>query len=265
MTDDSRIRPWSVLHACDEVRRIGDLLECQLSCGMRAYLLTMSGEGISSALTTHSAAEPIEAKSLLTAWSEVRHWRKAFDHAGADCEIVHVHCFPAGMTAARSGESFVYDVCAFVEQLATPTDLEHGSSWMGRSFRVAEHFVLTRASAVVTHTPAMRDAVVKRGVRPECVHMIPDPVEVTDGPLLVEESETITVHAPDAGVVGPKVDATSEVVNLLTAFRTASEKHASLRLAIAPDASLLPLATVSAESLGIADSVLWDSTPFRSG
>jgi len=265
MTDDSRIRPWSVLHACDEVRPIADLLECQLSCGMRAYLLTMSGEGISSALTATSAAEPLEAKSLLTAWSEVRHWRKAFDSAGTDYEIMHVHCFPAGMTAARTGDSFVYDVRAFVEQLATASDLEHGSSWMGRSFRVAEHFVLTHASAVVTHTPAMREAAIKRGVRPECVHMIPDPVEVTDAPLLVQESETITVHAPDAGVVGARVDATSEVVNLLSAFRTASENHASLRLAIAPDASLLPLAKVSAESLGIADRVLWESAPFRSG
>lgn len=260
---NSESRRLDVLHAASDVHAIGDLIECQISYGMRPYVLTEHSDGMAAIWSRDIESAPMQPKSLLNSWSEVRQWRKAFDSAGTGFDVAHVHCFPAGMTCARTGESFVYDLRAFVEQLATPSDLSYEHSWMGRSFRVAEHFVLTRAAAVVVHAPLLKDAVVERGVKPEVVHVIPDPVADDGQPVLRRSS--LAVHAPDAGVVGAGVEAASEVVAVLSAFKAALEARPGLRLYVLPDPSLLQLAQNCAASLGVSNQVVWEIHPPQVG
>jgi glycosyltransferase involved in cell wall biosynthesis len=51
---------------------------------------------------------------------------------------------------------------------------------MGRSFRVAEQFVLARAAAVIVHSSGMKDAAQDRGALPESIFLIPDPLPLRD-------------------------------------------------------------------------------------
>jgi hypothetical protein len=121
-----------------------------------------------------AAEESAKPASLLTAWNDVRQWRRSLLEADPDqsAEIVHSHSFASGMAAVRNFGAVVYDLHGCVEELAMGAGQCEAGSWLARSFRVAEQFILARASAIITHSSVMRDAVLERGAPKENVFMV---------------------------------------------------------------------------------------------
>jgi len=158
-----RIRAWEVVHACDFARDIADVVEAQISAGMRPYLLTVG-------------ADVTAKKSLLQTWQDVRRWKKAFDESGAHTtpQLIHAHSFSSGMAAARMGACLVYDLRQPIEERLATTSANPPGTWLSSSYRTAEQFVLSKAAAVVVHSPALREDCIARGVSPQSVFVIPD-------------------------------------------------------------------------------------------
>ncbi|MCU1309587.1 MAG: glycosyltransferase, exosortase system-associated [Candidatus Angelobacter sp.] len=171
--ETGRVRPWAVVHACDHAREVANVVEAQIHVGMRPYLIMLNG---SRALTSDAIGQrntrnnPV---SLLKGWQDVRCWRKQFDENGTSfhAQLIHAHSFAAGMAAIRGGDAVVYDVREWIEEQTNGTN-----SWLARSFRTAEQFALARSSAIVVHSHAMRSECVSRGIAPEDVFVVPDPV-----------------------------------------------------------------------------------------
>lgn len=175
---------WEVIHACDTFRDVADLVEAQITADIRPYVLSRLGLGSS------------EPGSLFGAWSEVRQWRRQFDDYAAATSIaapiIHAHTFPAGMAGVRSPNPVVYDLRNFVEALSEPS-----RSWLGRSFRAAEQFVLAQAGAVVVHSRMIRKACLARGANEERLLLIPDPVALPQNYFREETGElSIFVEQP---------------------------------------------------------------------
>jgi hypothetical protein len=165
-----KIRAWEVVHACDYLRDIADVVEAQLTAGMRPYLLTVGAD---------VAPKP----SVLQTWQDVRRWKKALDESGAQTtpQLIHAHSFAAGMAAIRMGACTVYDLRLTIEErltlmLISSEGTNAPGTWMARSFRTAEQFVLTKAAAVVVHSPLQREECIVRGVAPQSVFVVRDPV-----------------------------------------------------------------------------------------
>ncbi len=168
-----QVRPWSVVHACTQARDILPLVDVQVSAGMRPYLVTPHGSGTPD-LYLRADEENSKPASLLTAWHDVRQWRRSLLDADPQqsAEIVHAHSFASGMAAVRNFGAVVYDLNGCVEELAMAAGQCEAGSWLARSFRVAEQFILARACAIVTHSSVMRDAVLDRGAPPENVFIV---------------------------------------------------------------------------------------------
>jgi hypothetical protein len=79
------------------------------------------------------------------------------------------------MAAVRSCSCVVYDFRACIEEMAVSAELCEPGSWLARSFRVAEQFVLSRAAAVIVHSEGMREAAIERGAAAENSFVVPDP------------------------------------------------------------------------------------------
>ncbi len=178
-----KIRAWEVVHACDFARDIADVIEAQISAGMRPYLLTVG-------------ADVAPKASVLQTWQDVRRWKKALDESGAQTtpQLIHAHSFSSGMAAVRMGACTVYDLRLTIEErltlmLIAKEGTDAPGSWMARSFRTAEQFVLTKAAAVVVHTPAQREDCIGRGVAPESVFVVPDPISVDNATEFAELDE----------------------------------------------------------------------------
>ena len=170
-------RPWRVLHACDAYERISPVVEAESAAGMLPAVVTRG-------LPASQGAAQI---SLLQACSSVRNWRRRLLESAADCELVHAHCFSAGMAAVRIFPIVVYEIDRFVEDVPKPS---HGRSWLSRSFRAAEQFIISHAAAVVARTPSLRQELVRRGAAEEHVFVIPRPLA---------PPEPFTYAAEDAG------------------------------------------------------------------
>src|SRR5256885_1502008 len=82
----------------------------------------------------------------------------------------------AGMAAVRSCSCVVYDLAACIEEMAISARLCEPGSWMGRSFRVAEQFVLSRAGVVIVHSHGLKAAALERGAPPDSVFLVPEPM-----------------------------------------------------------------------------------------
>src|SRR2546423_98072 len=74
--------------------------------------------------------------------------------------------------AVRSDTTVVYDLHRTIEESAG-----EGKPWLGRSFSVAEQFVLTRAGSVVVHREKLRQKSLEWGVAQENLFLIPYPLE----------------------------------------------------------------------------------------
>ena len=179
-----RAKVWRVLHACEFARDVLPVVEGQVAVGMRPYIVTPQGAGTAELYLSGGNQEQPRTLSLLRSWQDVRNWRKSL----LDCEpetssdLVHAHCFAAGMAAVRSCSCVVYDLGACIEEMAIAAELCDSGSWMARSFRVAEQFVLTRAAAVIVHSEGMRQAAIERGAPPASIFLVPQPIDIDDDP-----------------------------------------------------------------------------------
>ena len=221
-------RAWRVLHAAHEVRPLMAMVESQLSAGMKPSVVTPAGLASPADFLGSRRSKPA---SLLFAWNDVRQWRRCLLDAESSAqprgfELVHAHCFSAGMAAVRNYPAVVYDISNFVEQ--PPSDSEFSSqsasadgappagehSWLGRSFRVAEQFVLARAGAVVIHSSNVKQGVLERATIEENIFQIPAPLS----PGLLEELERPRL---------PRLPAGAEVIFFAPDHRLGSEPAAA--------------------------------------
>jgi glycosyltransferase involved in cell wall biosynthesis len=171
-----------VIHACEYARDVLPVIETQLTGGMRPYIVTPQGGGSAELYLSGRPQEQPRSLSLLRSWQDVRNWRKSILECDPEssADLVHAHCFAAGMAAVRSTGGVVYDLGACIEELALAAGQCEPGSWMGRSFRVAEQFVLSRAASVIVHSSALRDAAKERGALAENTFLIPDPIADDD-------------------------------------------------------------------------------------
>src|SRR5579859_1431036 len=186
-----RARAWRVIHACEYARDVLPVVEGQISAGMRPYIVTPQGAGTAELYLSGKRNEQPRSLSLLRSWQDVRNWRKSL----LDCDpevssdLVHAHCFAAGMAGVRSVSCVVYDLRACIEEMAIGAHLCEPGSWMGRSFRVAEQFVLSRAAAVIVHSQGMKQAAIERSAPPENLFLVPDPIAGEDNSPLFPDTD----------------------------------------------------------------------------
>ena len=168
-----------VIHACEFARDVLPILEGQLAAGMRPSLLTPSGVMATTTFIEAPKPESLTPVALLHTWNHVREWRRLMNESAAETssEILHAHSFSAGMAAVRASSCVVYQLKQPVEKIAAAAGHCHENSWLARSFRVAEQFVLTRAAAVVVHDHTQRLACLERGVNPANTFLIPEPIQ----------------------------------------------------------------------------------------
>src|SRR5256885_16280611 len=116
---------------------------------MRPFRLRPCGSG-TPVLSLRSAEESAKPASLLTAWNDVRQWRRSLLSAdpSQSAEIVHAHSFSSGMAAVRNFNAVVYDLHGCVEELAMVSGQCEAGSWLARSLRVAVQVNHARGSAI---------------------------------------------------------------------------------------------------------------------
>ncbi len=169
---------WRVIHACEFARDMLPVVEAQIAVNMRPFIVTPQGAGRAELYLSGRQLEQPRGLSLLRSWQDVRNWRKSIVECDPEdsADLVHAHSFAAGMAAVRNVSCVVYDLCACIEHLAMAARQAEPGSWMARSFRVAEQFVISRAAAVIVHSALMRQAALARGAWPENVFLIPRPI-----------------------------------------------------------------------------------------
>ena len=244
--DERPMRRWRVLHACDLVRQTATVAEAQAQAGMRPSLLTPNGWYRPLMPET----EPATALSLIHEWQQVRRWKNSFVTESVDqwAEIVHAHCFAAAMAGLRGDSPVVYDLVSAVGAGITPKP----GAWLLRSLRVAEQFVLSRAAAVVVHSQAMGAEALQRGVNPQDVFLVPDPVEVEGFNGLVGESrQQVTLFAPDICHSGDG----SDLRCLVQAFATLLSEIETARLLVKVPAAEVATVMSQAANAGVAHAV----------
>jgi hypothetical protein len=177
--DGSKSKSWRVIHACENAREVLPVIEAQLSAGMRPYIVTPGGAGTAEAYLSGYDPDQQRALSLLSAWQDVRTWRRSLLECDPEtrADLVHAHAFSAGMAGVRNCSCVVYDLGACVEEIAISSKQCESGSWIGRSFRVAEQFILSRAAAVVVHSPGMKAAAEERGASLQSIFLVPEPLE----------------------------------------------------------------------------------------
>jgi glycosyltransferase involved in cell wall biosynthesis len=258
---ERQVLPWNIVHACERVRDVLDVAECQLIVGMRPFLLTPQESG-SAAIYLHrqdvgqGEVETSDPDSLLTAWGHVRGWRKPLSHIEVDGEhnLLHVHSFASGMASVRSSLSIIYDMRAFVEQLAVANAHCEEKPWLARSFRLAEQFIFARASAMVVHSPFLKAVCIERGATAESVFCICDPVLTLPEITLSDNSGKFVIFAPDVACSDRDAESSMEqALQLLLALQLVRRERKDMRLVLAPHQSLLPQIRECIEQFGIAD------------
>ncbi|MGH9568525.1 MAG: glycosyltransferase, partial [Candidatus Angelobacter sp.] len=254
---------WRVIHACEYARDVLPVVEGQLAAGMRPYIVTPQGEGSAELYLAGRQEEPRQL-SLLRMWQDVRHWRKSI----LDCDpensadLVHAHAFAAGMAAVRGVSCVVYDLEACIEDMAVSSHQVDTGSWMGRSFRVAEQFVLSRAAAVIVHSTGIKAAALERGTPGNNIFLIPDPLPPENEEETFPEDfldrrfgfapESIAVYAPDfAGNAATELPPAA--VTIFQGFSLAARELPLLRLFVHLPEALARAARNLAEQLRIVD------------
>lgn len=191
MLQPARARAWRVIHACEYARDVLPVVEGQVAVGMRPFIVTPNDAGTAELYLAGKRHEHQRSLSLLRSWQDVRHWRKSLLDCAPEVssDLVHAHSFAAGMAAVRSCACVVYDLRACIEEMAVSVHLCEPGSWMGRSFRVAEQFVLSRAAAVIVHSQGMKEAALERGTPAENIFLVPDPLDAEEEPSLFPEMD----------------------------------------------------------------------------
>ena len=261
-------RNWRIIHACEYARDVLPVVEGQVAAGMRPYIVTPQGAGAAEFYLAKRDLEQPDTLSLLRAWQDVRNWRKSLLECDPEnsADLVHTHSFPSGMAAVRNLSCVVYDLSACIEELAISAGQCDPGSWMGRSFRVAEQFILSRAKAIIVHSTSMKDAVEERGAAAENVFVIPDPCPADNsqtipfGKKLLQErfgidDSTVTYFSPQ--LVHRQEESLSPATLLvLEAFALARLEVSSSRLLLTASPADFPAIQEHAQRLDIAELVL---------
>lgn len=265
--DPSRTKPrnWRVIHACEYARDVLPVVEGQVAAGMRPYILTLQGGGAAELYLAQKNLEESHPLSLLRAWQDVRNWRKSLLECDPEnrADVVHTHSFTSGMAAVRSFSCVVYDPEACIEEMAIASGQCDRGSWMGRSFRVAEQFVFSRAQAVIVHSSGMKQAVEERGAPAASVFVIPTPMEADEAPPLKSSflrdrfgiaSSTITYFVPDfPGAEREKISLS--LLSVFEGFALAAAEMPAAALLVAAPSPVRESLRRHAERLAIADRV----------
>jgi glycosyltransferase involved in cell wall biosynthesis len=191
----TKAKVWRVIHACEYARDVLPVVEGQVAVGMRPFIVTPQGAGTAEVYLSGGNQDQPRSLSLLRSWQDVRNWRKSLLDCAPETtsDLVHAHCFAAGMAAVRSCSCVVYDLGACIEELAISAGLVEAGSWMGRSFRVAEQFILSRAAAVIVHSLGLKEAALERGAPADAVFLIPEPIsEDNEPPALSQDIDFLT-------------------------------------------------------------------------
>jgi glycosyltransferase involved in cell wall biosynthesis len=200
----TKAKVWRVIHACEYARDVLPVVEGQVAVGMRPFIVTPQGAGTAELYLSGGNQDQPRSLSLLRSWQDVRNWRKSLLDCAPETtsDLVHAHCFAAGMAAVRSCSCVVYDLGACIEEMAISAGLCESGSWMGRSFRVAEQFILSRAAAVIVHSLGLKEAALERGAPPDAIFLVPDPIsEDNEPPALSQDFDFLTRRfgfAPDS-------------------------------------------------------------------
>lgn len=257
-------RQWRVIHACEYARDVLPILEGQITAGMRPFIVTPMGAGTAEAYLARKDLEQPDALSLLRAWQDVRNWRKSLLECDPEnkADLVHTHSFSSGMAGVRNLSCVVYDFKACIEELAMSAGQCERGSWMARSFRVAEQFILSRAKAVIVHSQGMKSAAHERGAAPENVFLIPAPVALDELPLMptnflrehfaIDNSSTI-FYLPQSL---PAQGSSAALGCALEAFALAVAANPELRLLIEAAPEQFPGIRGHAERLGISKHIV---------
>jgi hypothetical protein len=240
----ARARSWRVIHACEFARDVLPVAEGQVAVGMFPYIVTPHGAGSAELYLSGKDPGPPHAITLLRSWQDVRHWRKAILDCAPEtsADLVHAHSFAAGMAAVRSCSCVVYDLQDCIDELALDSGQCNPGSWIGRSFRAAEQFVLSRAAAVIVHSLGMKEAAEERGALVESIFLVPDPLRPDDEPVPVSSKAatsdpgTVTFLAPQPASSREKMMASSLLV--LESFAAARQDAREIRLLLETPASL---------------------------
>jgi glycosyltransferase involved in cell wall biosynthesis len=281
LTQDRASRPWQVLHTCHAITEIADIVAGQLAVGMRPSVVSPEGFVLfADALRMKSDGEAVQI-SLLNAWNDVRHWRKVILDADplSGFDLLHAHSFAAGMAGVRNYPATIYEVDRFIEDFAThpsrdTSNAADHSSWLSRSFRVAEQFVFSRAAAVAVRSESMRQAVTRRGASAENVFVVPavlNEEEVTPPSpdsewlqMLGISTSAVVVHAPKWKM---EIDSdhmlTETARGLLQAFALALAEEETACLLVECDEAATQLVTECALHLQIASRVKFISAEDR--
>lgn len=266
-------RSWQVLHTCDAILEIADIVAGQLAVGMRPSVVTPEGFVLFADVLRRKADDEVAQISLLNAWNDVRHWRKVILDADplSEFDLLHAHSFAAGMAGVRNYPATIYEIDRFIEDFATHPSRDTSSaadhsSWLSRSFRVAEQFVFSRAAAVVVRSESMRQAVTRRGASTENVFVVPAVLNeeevVPSSPdhawleSLSISPHHIVVHAPKWKMeLGADHMLTETSRGLLQAFAVALAEAETACLLVECDEAAMQLATECALHLQIANRV----------
>ena len=260
-------RAWRVIHACEHARDVLPVVEGQVSAGMRPFIVTPQGAGTAELYLSGTRQEDRRSLSLLRSWQDVRNWRKSLLDCTpeASSDLVHAHSFAAGMAAVRSCSCVVYDLCACIEEMAISAGLCEPGSWMGRSFRVAEQFVLSRAAAIIVHSQGMKEAALERGAPQENIFLVPDPLDGEEEPLLFPDmdflsrrygvtEDTVSFFVPQFAPEGA-TELTKPAVSALEGFALASNELPQFSLLLEAPESARKAINEHAGRLGIAGHV----------
>ncbi|HEY6253051.1 MAG TPA: glycosyltransferase [Candidatus Angelobacter sp.] len=261
-------KSWRVIHACEHARDVLPVVEGQISSGMRPYIVTPQGAGAAEVYLAKKDLEQTEALSLLRAWQDVRNWRRLLLECDPEntADLVHTHSFSSGMAGVRNLSCVVYDLDGCIEELALSAGQVDRGSWMGRSFRVAEQFILSRAEAVIVHSMGMKSAVEERGAPPANVFVIPDPsppeaAEVGSvGKDFLQkrfgiDSSMLTYFAPQPAD-RPGENLSPALLLVLEAFALARLEVTPSRLFVTASPADFPAIQEHAKTLGIDGQVL---------
>jgi len=257
---------WRVIHACEYARDVLAVVEGQVNAGMRPYIVTPQGAGTAEVYLTQKNPESRQTLSLLRAWQDVRNWRKSLLECDPEssADIIHAHSFASGMAAVRNFSCVVYDAAACIEELAISAGQCDKGSWMARSFRVAEQFILSHAEAVIVHSSGMKAAVEERGGVPESIFLIPEPLEIeSENPLLASsflherfgiESHTVTYFVP-WGNGAEQHKLSDALAAVLEAFALVAHELADATLLIQAAGTVAETLRAYAERFGIPKCV----------
>jgi len=262
-----------VIHACEHARDVLPVVEGQLAVGMRSYVMTPQGAGDAEIYLSGTEQAERRPLSLLRCWQDVRNWRRSILACDPElaADLIHAHSFAAGMAAVRSCSCVVYDLHDCIEDFAVSTGQCESGSWMGRSFRAAEQFILARAAAVIIHSLGMKKMVEELGAPPENIFVIPDPLPHEEGPLDPIPSQPLAPGPRTINFVAPQVAAiasegyTQAARVALEAFAQAIREVPRSRLVLESHPSVIPGLEREAAGLGISARVLFlDEAAFTS-